>query len=376
MSLASSPSETRRDEPPANRRSRYPFARLPRIDYAAHPAYRAGERRSAALRLRALRTFARGLGVALLRWGTGYENLPKPPQGSNRLRWFAAHIPHYGGAIARDWIARLSRPAPATGPVAARPLLELKTDGVTGGTFGPKDRSKLRQRLEPHFRALAQHLRMTPAEKQRFDDNRLWIDPKADDDLYRWFAGLLERAGLIEAASGHFGRPLRVAHLIAQINVPENDFWRGQFADAGIADPACNYCHVDTAHNVAKAIVYVDEVAEDNGPFSYVAGSHRTADGFWPRAVRRANDYAGLSSTRPAARLLFSALPAFLRHKCAFGPDLQDSHPYANAILECERVFTTGEAHCILFDPNGIHRGGMVRRGTRRVVTVLFSPAS
>jgi hypothetical protein len=123
-------------------------------------------------------------------------------------------------------------------------------------------------------------------------------------------------------------------------------------------------------------IIYLGDVGPENGPFSVIVGSHKLADGFFDRLIRRANDCASLSATRPSDRALFAALPVGLQKKCAFGPDVEDSHPWADALLASERVFTSDQARCILFDPNGIHRGGMVRQGERRVVTILFSEAA
>lgn len=49
---------------------------------------------------------------------------------------------------------------------------------------------------------------------------------------------------------------------------------RNGFVEAGGADPQKNL-HADTFHPTMKAWLYLDDVTDANGPFAYVAGSHR-----------------------------------------------------------------------------------------------------
>lgn len=349
--------------------ARFDHDRLPRIDYGRHPAYRARGSRLAALAL-----FVRGAGIALGRWLIDLEHLPKPPSGADRRRWLARNVHRLAAGAVRHNLRRLGGafgPRPTAG-AGADIAGTLARDGVHAFRLTDDEKARLEALTRPWFDQLR---RRVSAGVRHFDDNRLWIDEQASPEVYAWFRALMDRSGVIAAASARLGRPVTVAHLIPQLNTPATDFWTGQFADVGEPDPACNYCHVDTAWGIAKMIVYVGEVGQTTGPFSYVRGSHRARDRFWGRLIRKANDYAGLSSTRPAARRLFAALPAWLQRKAAFGPDLRDDHPLAAGLLRAETRFTTDEADAILFDPDGVHRGGMVQSGERRVVGVLLAEA-
>lgn len=353
---------------PVNTPARFDQTRLPAIDYARHPAYQARGGR-----LRALGMFGRGAGVAFVRWLIDLEHLPKPPAGADKRRWLIRNAPRLGLGAVRHNLARLTRFRRAADTEIGREVAAaLDRDGVHAFRLTAAERSELDGLTRPSFDELRRRLALG---FDRFDDNRIWLDPSASPEIYAWFGVLLDRAGVLEAASARLGRPVAVAHLIPQLNTPETDFWSGQFADVGEPDPACNYCHVDTAWGIAKMIVYVGDVGETTGPFGYVRGSHRARDGFIGRLIRKANDHSGLSSTRPAARRLFAALPAFLQRKAAFGPDLRDDHPLAPALLAAETRFTTDAADAILFDPDGVHRGGMVQSGERRVVGVLLAEA-
>ncbi|HEY0600890.1 hypothetical protein [Brevundimonas sp.] len=351
-----------------NTPARFDETRLPVIDYARHPAYQVREGR-----IRALGRFAQGASVAFLRWLVDLEHLPKPPSGADKRRWLIRNAPRLGLGALRHNLARLTRSARAPQTETGREVAAaLDRDGVHAFRLTAAEKSELDALTRPWFEDLRRRL---ARGFDHFDDNRLWIDRRTSPEIYAWFHEVLDRAGVLAASSARLGRPVTVAHLIPQLNTPETDFWTGQFGDVGEPDPACNYCHVDTAWGITKMIVYVGEVRETTGPFSYVRGSHRARDGFWGRLIRKANDYSGLSSTRPAARRLFAALPARLQRKAAFGPDLRDEHPLAPALLAAEARFTTDLADAILFDPDGVHRGGMVQAGERRVVGVLLAEA-
>lgn len=353
---------------PVNTPARFDQTRLPAIDYARHPAYRARGGRA-----RALGMFGRGAVIAFTRWLIDLEHLPKPPAGADKRGWLVRNAPRLAMRALRHNLARLRRSAGVAETGAGREVAAaLDRDGVHAFRLTADERAELDALTRPWFGELRGRL---ARGFDRFDDNRIWLDPSTAPELYAWFHERLDRAGVLDASSARLGRPVAVAHLIPQLNTPETDFWSGQFADVGEPDPACNYCHVDTAWGIAKMIVYVGDVGETTGPFSYVRGSHRARDGFWGRLIRKANDHSGLSSTRPAARRLFAALPAFLQRKAAFGPDLRDEHPAVPALLAAETRFTTDAADAILFDPDGVHRGGMVQSGERRVVGVLLAEA-
>jgi hypothetical protein len=117
----------------------------------------------------------------------------------------------------------------------------------------------------------------------------------------------------------------------------------------------------------------VSEVGPDNGPFTYIRGTHRANRKFWDGLIRRANDYAGLSWTKRRNRQLFNALPKFLQRKAAFGVDLPAGNEYTEAILDNEWRVTSDQGDAVVFDPFGIRRGGMVRSGRRLVVTMMLT---
>jgi ectoine hydroxylase-related dioxygenase (phytanoyl-CoA dioxygenase family) len=348
-----------------------PARTLPPIDYAAHPAYAIFGPPTLGERLSALMRFGKGGAIALVRWLTDYEHLPKPPAGSHRGRWFARRAWSYAAWVTRAWRRRLFPTGEMpTSDNGVSVLAALAEDGVAAFRIDPRERARMAALAEPHFAALEARLRATARNALRFDNNRIWLERSAEQELYAAVETLLEAEGVLPAARAYLRRPVGLAHVIVQLNTPQTDFWTGQFTDCGVPDPECNYCHVDTAYGVLKGLVYLDDVTPTNGPFLYVTGSQQRRRSWIDGFVRRANDYAGLSSTAPEQRRAFMALPAPLRRKCAFGPDLVDAHLAVPTLLAVERTFTSDQGDLVIFDPEGIHRGGMVQAGARRALSI------
>ena len=67
------------------------------------------------------------------------------------------------------------------------------------------------------------------------------------------------------------------------------------------------------------------------------------------------------------------ALPRFLRKKADFGGDVSDDSPDTLPLREGHFSATSNYGNCVLFDGNGMHRGGMVNKGERRCVFILLA---
>jgi hypothetical protein len=361
---------------PERQCARYPFDHFPVIDYRAHRAY-GGFLPKPRLksRLRALRWFAFGLAMIAGRLLVDYEHLPKPKNKSAKLRWMLSRSPMYARLVFSQKIRRVfaRNKFSASSPKADEVLAVLKRDGAICVRLNQQQVREMRDLLEGHFQALKARLASKRPQDRHFDETRLWLDRDKNADVFAWFTDVLGSHGVLEASSIYLNRPVGVAHVNPQINDPSDNFWANHFVDAGVEDSRCDYCHFDSTYNVLKMIIYVSDVAPKTGPFSFVRGSHRADSAFFDGIIRRANDYGGLSSTRRQCRELFNALPKFLQRKAAFGPDVPNDSKYVSAIVDHEWTITSDQGHCILFDPCGIHRGGMVQDGERLVVSVMLA---
>lgn len=353
----------------------FPYDHLPDIDYAHHPAYGLALPRPTFLeRIKALGRFALGLAIISGRRLTDYEHLPRPKDKAHKIAGLIGNLPAYAHLIPAQKLRRLkaSESRPTVEP-AREVLNTLEQDGIAGFRLSEEQLNAIRKLLAPHYKTLEARLAQKTPEQRHFDETRLWLDADANPEVYGFFGDLASSLGVTEAASAYLHRPVRVSHVVPQINDPSDQFWSNHFSDVGVEDSPCDYCHVDATYNLLKFIVYVSEVGPDNGPFTYLRGSHKASHRFWDGLVRRANDYAGLSSTKRELRRAFNALPKILQRKAAFGVDLPADDAYTRYILEHEWRVTSDQGDAVLFDPFGIHRGGMVRRGRRLVVTMMMT---
>lgn len=177
--------------------------------------------------------------------------------------------------------------------------------------------------------------------------------------------------GILSSVRNYLGSRAEVRGVAIQINDEHDRFWRAHFDDHGLPIPSTVFFHIDNTYGVVKAIFYLSEVGDENGPFSYVPGTHRADVGWFEALILRAVDI--WIDVYPQERHLFEALPRPLRRKAKFGDDLRPGDPRGQWLLDHERVMTSKDGDVFVFDVKGVHRGGMVRKGERRIIQVMMS---
>lgn len=359
------------------------IARLPEIDYGAHPAYRVSAI-PVGVRARALLRFFAHFAFVGLKRAIDYDNLPlltKSPDGGARPGIGSVALPFlkmlFRVKCSRFWERlRGARRAPivALQDLQAREILgNLRADGFSILNFAAPEMDRLRSVFAPSFEKLSARRRNIPVPQRLFDDNFLWLRREDTPEEFALIEEIFNRHRIIDAAGAYLGRPVGIKHVNPQLNDEADSFWRGQFEDLNLPDARTTYLHTDTTYGMLKCMVYVSNVTLSTGPFTYIRGTNSRGEGFWEGLIRRANDYSGLSSKRPERRRHFAALPRFFRKKCDFGSDIRDGSPDSQSLMRSKVEFTSDMGDAILFDGNGIHRGGMVQQGERRVVTVILA---
>lgn len=351
---------------------------LPRIDYDAHPAY-GGLFPKATLRERihAMNVFTRTFAFVTIRRIVDYDNMPllTKEAGFNGLNFKSAlrYISMYIRIRASRMIGTLTgarRPAVPANPAL---LNQMKSDGIVPLTLSADEIEQVRSVTFAGFAKLDERRAGIPLEKRKFDDNVYWHTRASDPEAFATVEKIFNRYGIVEAASAYLGRPVGVKHVNAQINDDGYTFWKRVFPDTQFADPWGSYLHIDATYGMLKCAIYVHEIGPDGGPFCYVRGSQNAEIGWFEGMVRRTNDFSGLSGRKPEARKLFMALPALLRKKADFGGDLRDDSADVQRLREGHFSATSNYGNCMLFDGNGMHRGGMVNKGERRCIFILLA---
>ena len=356
----------------------YSGTSLPRIDYDAHPAY-GGLFPKATLRERihALNVFLRTFAFVSIRRIVDYDNMPllTKEAGFSGLNFSSAlrYISMFTRIRASRMIGTLTgarRPAAPANPAL---LNQIKSDGIVCLTLSPDEIEQVRSVTHPGFAKLDERRAGIPLEQRKFDDNVFWHTRSSDPQAFATVENIFNRYGIIEAASAYLGRPVGVKHVNAQINDDGYTFWKRVFPDTKLDDPWGSYLHIDATYGMLKCAIYVHEIGPDGGPFCYVRGSQNAEIGWFEGMVRRTNDFSGFSGRKPEARRKFMALPALLRKKADFGGDLRDDSADVQRLREGHFSATSNYGNCVLFDGNGMHRGGMVNKGERRCIFILLA---
>lgn len=339
------------------------------VDYAAHDAYRdLAVRPSLANRIAGLSIFLSSMAVLLIKRLVRYEMIPNDVRSDATLGGRATMVGHaLKNMVARPPArsARIMRAEPGTG--------HLGRDGIHVVTMSSPDFVALDKQAQPQFKALHDRREKGSATKRAFEESRGRTTRREQQALFDIIERVLKEAGVMDVASAYMQRPGRVIDVNPQVNDASDSFWKDIFPDTPPSElPGSAYCHRDASGGDLKAIIYMTDVGPTNGPFSYVVGSHRMQISTVDDLICEANDSNGLAGTDAVSRARFAALPAKFRQKGSFGNDLLPSAPLAHDIARGLWAVSAPKGSIVLFDTKGIHRGGMVESGERRVITCVI----
>jgi hypothetical protein len=248
-------------------------------------------------------------------------------------------------------------------------LAAIQDRGCALAATSAPHRRRIRDLAVPMADAI--HASLDAIDQPRFEDGHVRLDPDAHAELYQAVAEGLEDCGAMEALGAYSGRALRLNALGLQVNTAKETRARyGELGPDGLPPRATSYFHVDSNDwpNV-KALVYLGDVGPGQGPFRYVAGSHRLMGPF-EAAVRKTNDKLRSSP------VVLCALPQAYAQHANFGDYIDPDAPEARRLLGDEVAVCDGGSDVVLFDNNGVHRGGMVLEGARYMLQCMFVRAS
>lgn len=315
--------------------------KIPYIDYTTHPAY-----------------------------GKFFGH----PAWSDKFNALKRFLPHFWMIARVAWKFNKNRPLIEL-PEELKSndkLYALSKNGVTALSFSPSVVELLKILLASYIEELEKRKAELPQNVSLFKDKVVSIQRGRHNgkEVYEFVEKIMENEGVLDLASRYRRGDVRVRHINLMINHPWDTDWKNHFSDIDLPDPKTAYMHMDSSVRRLRCLIYLTDVREKNGPFCYCLGSNRYRIGFLEFASRKANDVSFLDKCDPVNRRLFLALPKIFQKKCEFGNDFLDSAPEAHALLKSERCFTSEDGNAFLFDSDGVHRGGMVEEGVRRMLQV------
>ena len=193
------------------------------------------------------------------------------------------------------------------------------------------------------------------------------LTPQSHPGVRETLHSIFKAQSLYDVLGAYCRRPVRMTeHATVQVNLAKHSAAQyGPIDQDGLPANKAQYFHIDSAMwPWIKVLIYLSPVTADQGPFRFVPGSHRWCNDY-ELVVRKTNDKLGI------APKYFVALPEEFRMNTHFGDYLTPDTPGVDRLMRDERVLIDGESDFVLFDNNGVHRGGFVREGRRHIMQVF-----
>lgn len=302
-----------------------------RINYETHLAYadfiKTADFRS---KLHSLLIFGKYFLIVAIKRVISYELIPADLRNPKTLSDFIVTLKKIALNIGYKFLPRQTKPVSKAGEQIAA---SLDKQGICVVDINSYQFDKIDVLALPLLEKLRQIRGQRKEGSREFIESRSTALRSVNKDLFHAVDAALTASGILPGIEKYLGRPVSVVDINPQINDSSDDFWQRFFPDLVIDKPSTAYCHRDASGGDVKVILYLSDVDSENGPFSFTLGSHRNRPGRFANMIQEINDTSGFSSTDPKARQLFSALPASLRKKCAFGNDLQTESEAAQQIL-------------------------------------------
>lgn len=199
--------------------------------------------------------------------------------------------------------------------------------------------------------------------------------------------------GVLDAVSAYTGRKTQVLGLALELSVPQATWWRN--AIEGLERPASTlYAHLDETISCPKAIVYLTNVSEQNGPTGCYPGAYEAMRlNPLQEMVGRVIGTVGTRADSPLKALYakqyhqsmnsetfrrhFMRLPPSLRFNSHLGWDVMPGSDLEAELAVSERKMTGPAGTFIAFDgARLLHRGGLMQAEERVALQVIFSDLS
>lgn len=227
------------------------------------------------------------------------------------------------------------------------------------------DTTSLTKKLQKNIDGLI-NMKITNQRVDRYD--RMM---GCDNETINMVSGIFKKKNILSAASNYNGRNLSVVNVVLLVSKPNDVHYRGFMLDCK-EEPETICYHIDPKEDVMKAMIYLNDIDDQAGPFSYVPTSNRFMINKLQQIFGRSITTGSYCHTPDARRSVFR-LPKRLRVSYNFGRLLLDNTDLSNKILKEHEVYTSDKANCVAFDPGaGIHRGAFCKSKNRVALQVLM----
>lgn len=210
----------------------------------------------------------------------------------------------------------------------------------------------------------------TPDEMERGYDRSITLS-RDDAEVFNEINHRYKAAGLLDAVSKyHHSGDLKVKSICLHVAAPEDTHYNQTLKDSSHNTKLVGL-HFDPKY-VMKSLLYLNDVDEGSGPFTFLPGSHRwwfpSASKVFAKGMSVGN-YLNSEGHRQVAM----QLPQGLRTNSIVGRLIPDGTPLSDRLLANEILYTGARGTALLFDPStGFHRGGLCKSKRRINLQIVF----
>jgi hypothetical protein len=169
---------------------------------------------------------------------------------------------------------------------------------------------------------------------------------------------------MLDDAQRYAGHEVGVDSVTVHVSRPTDRHHYQQFRDCETTTKLLNL-HFDPKPGVLKALIYLNWVDKDNGPFQTIPDSWNWEYDDIQRIFAWGNSIGNYCHT-PAHRRVANSYPKRFRGNAVFGRLIPDETTLSRLLVEGLVTWTSEVANTFVFDPVFLaHRGGQCKTGTR-----------
>ena len=249
---------------------------------------------------------------------------------------------------------------------------EFDTNGCVGFKINPDEISKLKSSVNSEIRSLQNQpdRKTSPTKFDAYDRMKILHE---HHQTYVLVNKLFKMYGVFDAASKYNRSKtnLKLDTVALHVARPSDSHHYQTLSDVPGSPKTLSF-HMDPKFNVMKAMLYLGEVTETNGPFTTVPKSNRWYHPEFERLIACGNSVGNYLSS-PDHRKAMSIFPDIMTKNVIMGKYFEDGGDNSNLLLNNMHKYTSSQANCILFDPAQIiHRGGLCDKGERVNLQIIM----
>lgn len=248
----------------------------------------------------------------------------------------------------------------------------LSRNGIINASLADTAKQRLQSVLAPYLESV-QREPSDPREIGKYD-RAVYFSATEHVEIYQTLDKLFLNEGIYALATSYTGLAMNLNSVVLHQARHGDEHIYQTFNDRKYTSKTINM-HFDPKYGLIKLIIYINEPGQKDGPFTYIPGSNHFDIDTLFKAAAKANSVTNYLQTEDE-RSTFIKLPRQMRCNAIFGSMLTDASPESPHVLASEVKLTAADyGDLFVFDPNGMHRGGICEPGGERfALQVILRP--